>query len=50
MIGTAATKVCDTEIARTGLTGGGGPREGLRYVTAIIESTNAARLLPGRDR
>ncbi|MET9365524.1 FAD-dependent oxidoreductase [Streptomyces sp. NPDC006632] len=47
VVGTAVTKVCDTEIARTGLSEEEARAEGLRYVTATIESTNVAGYYPG---
>ncbi|MER0448925.1 FAD-dependent oxidoreductase [Streptomyces sp. Edi4] len=47
VVGTAVTKVCDTEIARTGLTEAQAREEGLRFVTASIESTNVAGYYPG---
>ena len=48
VVGTAVSKVCDLEIARTGLREKDARAVGLRYVTATIESTNTRRLLPGR--
>ncbi|MGW2862471.1 FAD-dependent oxidoreductase [Streptomyces sp. NPDC001205] len=47
VVGTAVTKVCDTEIARTGLTEKEARAEGLQYVTATIESTHTAGYYPG---
>ncbi|MFE9405224.1 FAD-dependent oxidoreductase [Streptomyces sp. NPDC006530] len=47
VVGTAVTKVCDTEVARTGLSEREAREEGLQYVTAIIESTTVAGYYPG---
>ncbi|MFG3282570.1 FAD-dependent oxidoreductase [Streptomyces sp. NPDC048111] len=47
VVGTAITKVCDTEVARTGLSEREAREEGLQYVTATIESTNVAGYYPG---
>jgi NADPH-dependent 2,4-dienoyl-CoA reductase/sulfur reductase-like enzyme len=47
VVGTAVTKVCETEIARTGLLEREAREEGLQYVTATIESTNTAGYYPG---
>ena len=47
VVGTAVTKVCQTEIARTGLLEREARAEGLQYVTATIESTNTAGYYPG---
>ncbi|MEV4926321.1 FAD-dependent oxidoreductase [Streptomyces roseoverticillatus] len=47
VVGTAVSKVCDLEIARTGLLEAQARAEGLRYVTATIESTNRAGYYPG---
>ena len=47
VVGTAVTKVCDLEIARTGLREKEAREEGLRFVTATIESTNRAGYYPG---
>ncbi|MFD7537754.1 FAD-dependent oxidoreductase [Streptomyces sp. NPDC059819] len=47
VVGTAVTKVCETEVARTGLTERQADEEGLRYVTATIESTTTAGYYPG---
>ncbi|MGW8731393.1 FAD-dependent oxidoreductase [Streptomyces sp. NPDC055808] len=47
VVGTAVTKVCETEVARTGLSEGQAREEGLQYVTATIESTNTAGYYPG---
>ncbi|GHB53284.1 flavoprotein oxidoreductase [Streptomyces xanthochromogenes] len=47
VVGTAVTKVCETEVARTGLTERQANEEGLQYVTATVESTNTAGYYPG---
>ncbi|WP_046504837.1 FAD-dependent oxidoreductase [Streptomyces odonnellii] len=47
VVGTAVSKVCDLEIARTGLREKDARRAGLRFVTATIESTNSAGYYPG---
>ncbi|MEV6396159.1 FAD-dependent oxidoreductase [Streptomyces sp. NPDC051907] len=47
VVGTAVSKVCDLEIARTGLREKEARAVGLQYVTATIESTNSAGYYPG---
>ncbi|MEU6547440.1 FAD-dependent oxidoreductase [Streptomyces sp. NPDC046859] len=47
VVGTAVSKVCDLEIARTGLREKDARGAGLRYVTATIESTSRAGYYPG---
>ncbi|MER5936328.1 FAD-dependent oxidoreductase [Streptomyces sp. NPDC001928] len=47
VVGTAVNKVCDLEIARTGLREKDARRAGLQYVTATIESTSRAGYYPG---
>ncbi|MFD5103505.1 FAD-dependent oxidoreductase [Streptomyces albidochromogenes] len=47
VVGTAVSKVCDLEIARTGLREKDARAEGLRFVTATIESTSRAGYYPG---
>jgi NADPH-dependent 2,4-dienoyl-CoA reductase/sulfur reductase-like enzyme len=47
VIGTAVTKVCDLEVARTGLTAKEADRAGYGYVTATVESTSRAGYYPG---
>jgi NADPH-dependent 2,4-dienoyl-CoA reductase/sulfur reductase-like enzyme len=47
VVGTAVSKVCDVEIARTGLKESQARAAGLRYVTAVIESTSRAGYYPG---
>jgi NADPH-dependent 2,4-dienoyl-CoA reductase/sulfur reductase-like enzyme len=46
VIGTAVTKVCDIEVARTGLTEAAARRAGFEIETATIESTTRASYLP----
>ncbi|MFI8104910.1 FAD-dependent oxidoreductase [Streptomyces sp. NPDC086023] len=47
VVGTAVSKVCDLEIARTGLREKDALAVGLRFVTATITSTNTAGYYPG---
>ncbi|NUK24737.1 FAD-dependent oxidoreductase [Streptomyces lunaelactis] len=47
VVGTAVSKVCDLEIARTGLREKDARVVGLQYVTTTIESTNSAGYYPG---
>ncbi|MEU6339760.1 FAD-dependent oxidoreductase [Streptomyces sp. NPDC046977] len=47
VVGTAVSKVCDLEIARTGLKASQADAAGLQYVTAVVESTSRARYYPG---
>ncbi|MGV0100162.1 FAD-dependent oxidoreductase [Streptomyces californicus] len=47
VVGTAVSKVCDLEIARTGLREKDAAAVGLRFVTATIESTQRAGYYPG---
>jgi NADPH-dependent 2,4-dienoyl-CoA reductase/sulfur reductase-like enzyme len=47
VIGTAVTKVCDLEVARTGLSSKEADRAGYAYVTATVESTSRAGYYPG---
>ncbi|MEV6597004.1 FAD-dependent oxidoreductase [Actinoplanes sp. NPDC051346] len=47
VIGTAATKVCDLEVARTGLTEREATAAGFAFVTASVESTSRAGYYPG---
>lgn len=46
VVGTAVSKVCDLEIARTGLREKDASEVGLQYVTATIESTSRAGYYP----
>ncbi|MEU1026324.1 FAD-dependent oxidoreductase, partial [Streptomyces sp. NPDC005904] len=47
VVGTAVSKVCDLEIARTGLREKDARAVGLRYVAVTVESTNRAGYYPG---
>jgi NADPH-dependent 2,4-dienoyl-CoA reductase/sulfur reductase-like enzyme len=47
VVGTAVTKVCDLEVARTGLREAEATEAGFRFVTAVIESTTRAGYYPG---
>ncbi|KIF70954.1 flavoprotein oxidoreductase [Streptomyces sp. AcH 505] len=47
VVGTAVSKVCDLEIARTGLREKDARAVGLRFVTATVESTHSAGYYPG---
>lgn len=47
VVGTAVTKVCSTEVARTGLNEREADGAGLRHVSATIESTTRAGYFPG---
>jgi NADPH-dependent 2,4-dienoyl-CoA reductase/sulfur reductase-like enzyme len=47
VIGTAVTKVCDLEVARTGLREVDAEKAGFAYITASVESTNRAGYMPG---
>ncbi|MEE1772907.1 FAD-dependent oxidoreductase [Streptomyces sp. JV185] len=47
VVGTAVSKVCDLEIARTGLREKDARAVGLRFVTATIDSTGRAGYYPG---
>jgi NADPH-dependent 2,4-dienoyl-CoA reductase/sulfur reductase-like enzyme len=47
VIGTAVTKVCDLEVARTGLTEKEATAAGYAFVTASVESTSRAGYYPG---
>src|SRR5829696_1794444 len=46
VVGTAATRICDTEIARTGLTEHEAERDGFGFHAVTIESTTTAGYLP----
>ncbi|GAA2613242.1 flavoprotein oxidoreductase [Paractinoplanes durhamensis] len=50
VIGTAVTKVCELEVARTGLTEKEAARAGFAYVTARVESTSRAGYYPGASK
>jgi NADPH-dependent 2,4-dienoyl-CoA reductase/sulfur reductase-like enzyme len=47
VIGTAVTKVCDLEVARTGLSADEASAAGFDFVTAAVESTSRAGYYPG---
>jgi NADPH-dependent 2,4-dienoyl-CoA reductase/sulfur reductase-like enzyme len=47
VIGTAVTKVCDLEVARTGLSEKEADAAGFCYVTASVDSTTRAGYFPG---
>lgn len=47
VIGTAVTKVCELEVARTGLTEREAAEAGFAFVTASVESTSRAGYYPG---
>lgn len=49
VVGTAITKICSTEIARTGLSEAEAVRHGFGYVVARIESTTRAGYFPGAE-
>ncbi|MDQ4125832.1 MAG: FAD-dependent oxidoreductase [Actinomycetota bacterium] len=47
VVGTAVSKVCDLEIARTGLAEAEAARAGFEFVTATVDSTTRAGYFPG---
>ncbi len=47
VIGTAVTKVCDLEVARTGLSEAEAEAAGYRFVSAVVDSTTKAGYFPG---
>ncbi|WP_067690036.1 FAD-dependent oxidoreductase [Nocardia jejuensis] len=47
VVGTAVSKVCDLEVARTGLREKDAAAVGLQFVTVIIESTSRSGYFPG---
>ncbi len=47
VIGTAITKVCDLEVARTGLSSAEAEAAGSAFVTAAVDSTTKAGYVPG---
>lgn len=47
VVGTAVSKVCDLEIARTGLLERHARAVGLQFVTVVVESTSRAGYYPG---
>jgi NADPH-dependent 2,4-dienoyl-CoA reductase/sulfur reductase-like enzyme len=50
VVGTAVSKVCNLEIARTGLRGRDATRAGFDYVTVTIRSGTRAAYFPGTQR
>jgi NADPH-dependent 2,4-dienoyl-CoA reductase/sulfur reductase-like enzyme len=49
IVGTAITKVCSTEVARTGLSTAEAERAGFDPVTAVIEATTRSGYMPGAE-
>ncbi|WP_348537422.1 hypothetical protein [Nocardia cyriacigeorgica] len=49
VVGTAVSKVCDLEVARTGLREKDAQAIGLQYVSVTIESTSRSGYFPGAD-
>jgi NADPH-dependent 2,4-dienoyl-CoA reductase/sulfur reductase-like enzyme len=47
VIGTAITKICDVEVARTGLSEAEAESAGYRFVSAVVDSTTKAGYFPG---
>jgi NADPH-dependent 2,4-dienoyl-CoA reductase/sulfur reductase-like enzyme len=47
VIGTAITKICDVEVARTGLSEAEAEAAGYRFVSAVVDSTTKAGYFPG---
>ena len=47
VVGTGITKICDLEVARTGLSSKEAEAAGFLFVTASVESTNRAGYFPG---
>ena len=47
VVGTAASKICDVELARTGLNEAEAARAGFDYLTTVVESTTRAGYYPG---
>ncbi|MDQ6650140.1 MAG: FAD-dependent oxidoreductase [Actinomycetota bacterium] len=47
VIGTAVTKICEYEVARTGLSEREATEAGFRFVTATVDSTTRAGYFPG---
>jgi NADPH-dependent 2,4-dienoyl-CoA reductase/sulfur reductase-like enzyme len=47
VIGTAVTKICSLEVARTGLREAEAARAGFRFVSTVVESTTRAGYYPG---
>jgi NADPH-dependent 2,4-dienoyl-CoA reductase/sulfur reductase-like enzyme len=49
VVGTAVSKVCDLEIARTGLLEAQAAEVGLRFLSVTVESTSRAGYFPGAE-
>ena len=49
VVGTAMSKVCDLEIARTGLKESQAREAGLRFASVVVESTGRAGYFPGAE-
>jgi len=49
-VGTAITRVCDTEIARTGLSEREATEAGFAFRSTVIEGSTRAGYLPGKKR
>jgi NADPH-dependent 2,4-dienoyl-CoA reductase/sulfur reductase-like enzyme len=49
VIGTAVTKVCDLEVARTGLSSAEAEAAGFSFVSASVDSTTKAGYFPGAE-
>jgi pyruvate/2-oxoglutarate dehydrogenase complex dihydrolipoamide dehydrogenase (E3) component len=49
VVGTAMSKVCELEVARTGLREKDARSAGLQYVTVTVESTNRAGYYPDAE-
>ena len=49
VIGTAATKICAMEVARTGLSSEEAEAAGFGFVTAVVDSTTTAGYMPGAE-
>jgi NADPH-dependent 2,4-dienoyl-CoA reductase/sulfur reductase-like enzyme len=49
VVGTAITKVCHTEVARTGLSTAEAERAGFEAVTAVVEATTRSGYFPGAE-
>src|SRR5206468_11980355 len=47
VVGTAVTRVCDLEVARTGLREAEADEAGFRFVSAVVKSTTRAGYFPG---
>ena len=50
VVGTAITKVCSTEVSRTGLTEGEATRDGFEHHAVTIDTTTTAGYLPEAER